>query len=228
MSVERVRQPETWLCFLVCLVLSVTACSRPDEKVTDPPTRDDGHVHELMTDDGSGDSITIEEDTIEVDSQRAETPEAWSEAMEFRDQVIAAVQAHGWNDPVTAFSDGYHPMLGSTHWVNEEFIEDGKVFDPTAPEFLMVVDDVVVGTMFLAPDDEPDDPPGAPYVRWHYHTYNIDVCFDNGVATGVPTGDDKECPNGGTASRKSPLMAHVWLVDIEDPFTDDMDAYRPE
>lgn len=221
-----------WLCFaagLFSILMGTIGCARSINTGTASELTDraSAHVHEFMLEGIDGESVNIDEDTIEVESKRPRTPEALTEAMDFRHQVISNIDSRGWRDPVTVFNDGYQPMLGSTHWVNQEFIDDGRIFDPTRPEFVMIVDDEIVGTMFLAADDDPEDPPGAPYVRWHFHTYNLDICFDNGVATGAPDADGA-CSNGGMASQKSPLMAHVWIVDINDPFTDEMDAYKPK
>lgn len=221
-----------WCC--VALVVGSVAAGCAQRRTTDdetgkaPDETHAGHVHELMTDDSDGESQQIEEKTIEVESDVPPSAATWDNAVAFRDQVVANIESHGWTDPVTAFNDGFRPMLGSNHWVNAEFVNDGRTFDPTAPEFIMVQNDKVVGTMFLAPSDvsPPPEPPGAPHIRWHYHTYDMNICFHNGIASGVAsvTGEPT-CPNGGEASRTSPLMSHVWIVDLEDPFTDDMTAY---
>ncbi|MCO5321163.1 MAG: hypothetical protein M9922_07165 [Microthrixaceae bacterium] len=118
-------------------------------------------------------------------------------------------------------------MFGDeAHWYKKEYLSDGRVFDPAAPEFMVVADGSVVGAMFLAPSLEhtQQDPPGAPLVKWHYHEWRDSLCLEQGL---VPVAAESrgECPAGTESSRFSPPMAHVWLIDITDPFATDMHAH---
>lgn len=115
--------------------------------------------------------------------------------------------------------------LDENHWFNPDFLHDGRVFDPTRPEFLVIAQGRVLGAMFLPGTNDLDqpDPLGAPLLKWHYHEYDRELCFDGPIAVG-PTRSDGSCPADQRHSRVSPPMVHVWFVDLDDPFDPEMDA----
>jgi hypothetical protein len=213
--------------FAVVACAVVAACGSAEEDTTGeagaspagsvqpepaPPPGPDGSVGEV--------TVEIEPSMVLTDSTRRE-------ANELRDSVIAAVEANGWLDASRASADGFVPMaLDPSHWYHPEFVSDDRFFDPDAPEFLVVDGDDVVGVMFLAAEaglDQPD-PPGAPQVLWHYHRWSEAVCLLDGLVI-VGETVDGSCGDGEVATDISPLMAHVWLLDMEDPFATDMSAH---
>jgi hypothetical protein len=167
-------------------------------------------------------------DLVEVPPSSPDTPEQRAAAEQLRQDVLATVALRGWRDVDQVAADGFVPMtLDPSHWYQPEFVADGRTFDPAAPEFLVVDGRDVVGVMFLAEDpslDQPD-PVGAPWVRWHFHEWAEPVCLEGGlVVIGLP--EAGRCPTGSTMSDRSPLMAHVWIVDTDDPFASEMDGHE--
>lgn len=187
----------------------------PVEPAPAPAPRDDGGVGEI---------------TVEIEPASSRTPEAEAEAEELRRSVLAEADRRGWSSAERAAADGYEPMaLDPSHWYHPDYVTDDRFFDPAAPEFLVIDGDEVMGVMFLAEEaglDQPD-PPGAPLVRWHYHRWSEDVCLADGL---VITGETVAgaCGEGEVATDISPLMAHVWLLDLDDPFATDMAAHDHE
>jgi len=185
----------------------------PVEPVAAPAPRADGSVGEI---------------TVEIEPASSRTPAATAEAEELLRAVLEEADRRGWQSAEQAAADGYEPMaLDPSHWYHPEYVADDRFFDPAAPEFLVIDGDQVMGVMFLAEAvglDQPD-PPGAPLVRWHYHRWSQDVCLLDGlVIVGETVGGG--CGEGEVATDISPLMAHVWLIDIDDPFATDMDAHH--
>lgn len=163
---------------------------------------------------------------IEIDSRTGWTPDADAEASRFRDLVMMNAAIEGWTDPATASKAGFRPMpLDANHWFNPDFVNDGRTFDPVAPEFLIVAQGRVLGAMFLADSAELDqpDPPGSPLIRWHYHEYDRPMCYDGTILIDQ-VDSDGSCPSGQIKSTTTPPMVHVWFVDMDDPFDSEMDA----
>lgn len=152
-------------------------------------------------------------------------------------QVAAAAQLHGdtkaailpYEDWHKAWVAGYRPggnLGGSTHWMNQRYVDAGYVLDPHRPQGLVYADTkhgpVLIGAMFqmdrigqLGPD------PGGPLTAWHQHE-NICVTplfFEFSLMTPFAT-----CPLGAVDISVSPML-HVWIVDNPKggPFAVDID-----
>lgn len=152
-------------------------------------------------------------------------------------QVAAAAQLYGdtkaailpYEDWHKAWVAGYRPggnLGGSTHWMNQRYVDAGYVLDPHRPQGLVYADTkhgpVLIGAMFqmdrigqLGPD------PGGPLTAWHQHE-NICVTplfFEFSLMTPFAT-----CPLGAVDISVSPML-HVWIVDNPKggPFAVDID-----
>lgn len=212
----------------VLCVLAPSGCAQSNgESAGTAPLSHSHGPRESSPSEGTG-ADTITQTAVSLPSKTPSSSSTKASAMEFRDEVMANIAEHGWSDPINASKDGYRPMqLDPEHWYNPDFLTDGRQFDPAAPEILVIQDDQAVGTMFLAESFALDlpDPPGSPFIRWHYHRYSQPVCFADGIATSIKKSKER-CPDGTVESSTSPAMAHVWLTNMDDPFTEDMEAYR--
>lgn len=183
----------------------------PVEPVPAPPPQPDGTVGEI---------------TVEIEPASVRSSEAEREAENLRVAVLR--ESVRWATAAAATEAGFVPMpLDPSHWYHPTYVDDDRFFDPAAPEFLVVDGDDVLGVMFLAssPGLDQPDPPGAPLVRWHYHRWSDVVCLAGGMVI-VSEASDGTCEAGQVATDISPLMAHVWLIDLDDPFATNMDAHQ--
>jgi hypothetical protein len=153
------------------------------------------------------------------------------------EQVAAAAQLYAatkaailpYEDWHKAWTAGYRPggnVGGSTHWMNQRYVDAGYIMDPNRPQGLVYADTkrgpVLIGAMFqmkhigqFGPD------PGGPLTAWHQHE-NICVSpifFEFSLMTPFAT-----CPLGAIDLSVSPML-HVWIVDnpIGGPFAVDID-----
>jgi hypothetical protein len=153
------------------------------------------------------------------------------------EQVAAAAQLYAdtkaailpYQDWHKAWAAGYRPgagaNLGSTHWMNQAYVDAGYVMDPHRPQGLVYANSkhgrVLLGAMFqmkhigqFGPD------PGGPLTAWHQHE-NICVTpigFEFSLMTPFAT-----CPLGAINISASPML-HVWIVDNPGgPFAVDID-----
>jgi hypothetical protein len=152
-------------------------------------------------------------------------------------QVAAAAQLYSdtkaailpYEDWHKALAAGYRPgqnLGGSSHWMNQRYVEAGYVMDPHRPQGLVYANTkqgpVLIGAMFqmkhigqFGPD------PGGPLTAWHQHE-NICVSpifFEFSLMTPFAT-----CPLGAIDLSVSPML-HVWIVDNPKggPFAVDID-----
>jgi hypothetical protein len=141
------------------------------------------------------------------------------------EQVAAAAQLYSdtktailpYEDWHKALAGGYRPgqnLGGSSHWMNQRYVDAGYVMDPHRPQGLVYADTthgpVLIGAMFqmkhigqFGPD------PGGPLTAWHQHE-NICVSpifFEFSLMTPFAT-----CPLGAIDISVSPML-HVWIVD---------------
>jgi len=124
-------------------------------------------------------------------------------------------------DVGTLESKGYHSindaMTGHEHYVNWDYINDGRQLDPDYPESLVfeMVDGkkTLVSAMFMAEggvdlDHVPDI--GGALTQWHIHN---NLCYtesDPPRVAGLTDGDGKCRP--GTRNLGNPVpMIHVWI-----------------
>jgi hypothetical protein len=153
------------------------------------------------------------------------------------EQTAAAAQLYAetkaailpYQDWHNAWAAGYRPgagaNLGSTHWMNQAYVDAGYVMDPHRPQGLVYANTkhgpVLLGAMFqmkrigqFGPD------PGGPLTAWHQHE-NICVTpigFEFSLMTPFAT-----CPLGSINISASPML-HVWIVDNPGgPFAVDID-----
>jgi hypothetical protein len=153
------------------------------------------------------------------------------------EQVAAAAQLYSatkaailpYEDWHKALAAGYRPgqnLGGSSHWMNQRYVDAGYVMDPHRPQGLVYANTkqgpVLIGAMFqmkhigqFGPD------PGGPLTAWHQHE-NICVSpifFEFSLMTPFAT-----CPLGAIDLSVSPML-HVWIVDNPKggPFAVDID-----
>lgn len=138
--------------------------------------------------------------------------------------VRQLVVAKGWDDPAVAARDGFRELSDcSDHWVNIDYMFDGKVLDVEHPEFLMYEPAAdgrnhFVGTMFVAADADDHGPElfGA-FAPWHYH----DRAMCGVGALMLVELDPSSCPVGTSRFERSPEMLHVFQAG-SDPFRSSM------
>jgi len=144
------------------------------------------------------------------------TPEQVAAAAQlYAETKVAVLPYQDWHK---AWAAGYRPgggaNLGSTHWMNQAYVDAGYVMDPRRPQGLVYANSkhgpVLIGAMFqmkhigqFGPD------PGGPLTAWHQHE-NICVTpigLEFSLMTPFAT-----CPLGSIDVSASPML-HVWIVD---------------
>jgi hypothetical protein len=172
-----------------------------------------------------GGAPTIE--VTEFDEGAEPTDEHRAAAEVMRQQVAETLRA--WPTQEAALAAGFevYEHEGPSHLVHYGYVDDGRVLDPTRPEFLVVdPSGAILGAMFLAADGTAHGPQFAgPLSVWHYHPYPTPVCLrPSGLLPALdPWGDQSACPEGARFEERSPEMVHVWLLDHPDgPFASDM------
>ena len=155
------------------------------------------------------------------------TPEQVAAAAKLYSDTKAAILPYqDWHKALAA---GYRPgqnLGGSSHWMNQRYVDAGYVMDPHRPQGLVYANakdgPVLIGAMFqmkhigqFGPD------PGGPLTAWHQHE-NICVTplfFEFSLMTPFAT-----CPLGAIDISVSPML-HVWIVDNPKggPFAVDID-----
>ena len=127
-----------------------------------------------------------------------------------------AYEKHGWLDFDTAIAGGFEKLYGDElHYVNPEYLFDDRILDCEHPEFLLYdpVDHHLLGFMFLARTLEEHGPqPGGPLTVWHYHLWAHPRCVEKELWVVGVVDEEGECASG-KASRRSPEMMHVWMID---------------
>jgi hypothetical protein len=144
------------------------------------------------------------------------TPEQTAAAAQLYAETKAAILPY--QDWHKAWAAGYRPgggaKLGSTHWMNQAYVDGGYVMDPNHPQGLVYANTkhgpVLIGAMFqmkhigqFGPD------PGGPLTAWHQHE---NICFTPlGLEFSLMT-PFAICPLGSIDISASPML-HVWIVD---------------
>ncbi|MEZ4215896.1 MAG: hypothetical protein R3E88_05410 [Myxococcota bacterium] len=157
----------------------------------------------------------------------APTPAQEAAARDLVARCRAAAEAHGWFAFEKGLADGYHLLAGDRrHYVNEEYLFDGRVLDCERPEFLMYYGTpqgkLLAGVMFYASALDARGPQiGGNRTLWHYHVWKIPMCLRDGLLI-VDQARGGACREGEPAHR-SPEMLHVWFLDHPDgPFATTM------
>jgi hypothetical protein len=123
-----------------------------------------------------------------------------------------------WSDPEYALAHGFQSIgdgfLGTEHFINDEYIDDDTILDPTRPESL-VWDTTsgerrLVAAMYMLHRGTPlEDAPnmGGSLMQWHIHN---NLCYTPaGQVVGITNGDG-ECAPGLVLPEPTPMI-HVWL-----------------
>ncbi len=141
-------------------------------------------------------------------------------AEQLRESALEAVRDQRWRSVDDIARAGFIQMIGMdpNWWFSPANLSDGVHFDPRRPEFLVVVEGMIVAMVFhpeSARDDVPD-PPGAPEVRWFHRPYPAGVCLSELYVPVLAV--DGDCPKQSSPATTSPWLAFVSLVDAADPF----------
>jgi hypothetical protein len=124
-----------------------------------------------------------------------------------------------WSDPAVAEAEGYRSIhdsvTGYEHYINRDYMNDGRVLDPNRPESLVyqVRDGTkqLVAAMYMAePGTTLDTTPelGGALTQWHIHN---NLCFTvDGTVAGL-TNAEGGC-NPPLVKPEAVPMIHVWIV----------------
>jgi hypothetical protein len=138
-------------------------------------------------------------------AQQAAADALWqrTESATIRYRSLSAARADGYI--------AYNPFGQLlVHYVNPEYMRDGRVLDPQHVESL-VYENTVRGPVLVAAMYSLEDPNAAPpdmagaLTPWHRHD---DLCF---TPDGAVVGAAPACPRG-SATYLTPWMLHVWLI----------------
>lgn len=123
-----------------------------------------------------------------------------------------------WSDPEYALANGFHSIgdgfTGTEHFINDEFLDDDAIFDPSRPESLVWDTSSggrrLVAAMYMLQRGTPlEEAPniGGDLMQWHIHN---NLCYTaSGLVMGLTDGNG-ECPAGLFLPEPTP-MVHVWL-----------------
>jgi hypothetical protein len=140
-----------------------------------------------------------------------------------------------YRDPEAARDDGYFnstPGVGGVnHWINLEYMRDGRILDPERPENLMYYrttsgKDILVGAMFVMQGPGELGPAvGGEMTRWHLHP---GYCWaPAGFPVSPSANEGNRCPPGQFLA-DTPEMIHVWVVpNPHGVFAEEMDLELP-
>lgn len=139
-------------------------------------------------------------------------------------RFVTAVKDHidtsGWTNPAKVVADGYRPLQRcNTHFINLDYVFDGRELDPSKPEFLVLSPSHggrvgLHAAMFYAASNAGHGPQRfGSLAIWHYHEGG--GCMVGGLVP-VP-GSPDDCPDGSEPYPRTPEMLHVSLM-AENPF----------
>ena len=122
-------------------------------------------------------------------------------------------------DPAIAEQNGYRSIgdaaTGYEHYVNRDYMRDGRELDPAYPESLVyrggVDGKTLVAAMYmLEPGATLDTVPelGGPLTQWHIHD---NLCFTTGGTVAGLTRPDGSCSPPLVKNEPVPMI-HVWLT----------------
>ncbi|MCH2172531.1 hypothetical protein MK489_17275 [Myxococcota bacterium] len=144
---------------------------------------------------------------------------------------MESARRHGWYDYEKGLADGFESVQRDRlHYVNEEYLFDGRTLDPDRPEYLMYNDSdkTLVGFMyFVSREDERGPQVGGPYTVWHYHVFSRARCALRGLLpVGMPNSEGR-CARGEPQFASAEMM-HTWFIDRPGgPFSTSMGTVHP-
>jgi hypothetical protein len=133
--------------------------------------------------------------------------------------AITLLRLPQFSDPAYAESQGFRSIgdggTGTEHYVNRDYLADGRILDPDHPESLVYDTTVepkqLVSAMFMAePGTTLETVPdiGGSLTQWHIHD---NLCFsESGKVAGL-TDAAGNCPPPLTKVTGAPMI-HVWIV----------------
>ncbi|MBW2274369.1 MAG: hypothetical protein JRG96_13945 [Deltaproteobacteria bacterium] len=147
------------------------------------------------------------------------TPEQKAAGEAFLEACYRAALERGWYDFDAGLADGYRLLFQDRrHYVNDEYVLDGRILDPERPEFLMYYGTPrgkrLAGFMFYVNEPGERGPQFAGNDSlWHYHIWKRAKCLLHGLIAVGEADADGNCERG-TVTHRSPEMLHVWLLDL--------------
>ena len=216
---------------LVVLLLALTACSRDTAPSAAPAAEPPRATATEQTHAEHADPITEAPTTAHAGHAGQATTEARQQGprRSRAARLVAATRRslRRWTDVAAAEAAGFRSLEDDedryVHYMNVDWMLDGKVLDARRPESL-VYEKTAEGTRLvsamyvLSMGTQMEDVPslGDRRVRWHTHG---NLCFSpDGTLAGHLV--DGECTPGGI-NIKTPPMLHVWLIEHPcGPFAD--------
>jgi hypothetical protein len=220
----------------VCLLLVLTfsgmaaASSHTHEHGAQGETAADGHTH--GTEAGTAGATTAgahthaaqavapvpydPDEPIDLGGVDGVTPEQQATAESIVRVTLADLPQ--WADYRDAEAAGFHSIgdggTGTEHFINDDFMDDDVVLDPTQPESLVYDtsdgDRRLVAAMYMLERGLPlEDVPDYGGALMQFHTHQ-NLCYtEDGVLGGLTNGEG-ECPDGLFLPEPTPMI-HVWI-----------------
>ncbi|MFT4264309.1 MAG: hypothetical protein QM572_13060 [Nocardioides sp.] len=123
--------------------------------------------------------------------------------------VATVVRALGRWTSAKALTKAGYTQATSTLWASDAALRDGKSFDASRPEMVVVLDGTPVGALFLPSGTTLPAPPGAPAVQWQQRTMSKAFCLTSSRRMYLA---EPACHVGDTRTATTPAFVAVWVA----------------
>lgn len=196
-----------------CSRTLISAQSRQSEgSFTERRSPDGRHERVFTASDGSDGRV----DVSALPFSTPATERARRATTEFILKVRQNVNLKGWGDPDVARAEGFEPSQPcSTHWVNPAYVSDGRLLDPTRPEYLVFYPDDsgtlrLTSAMFTALGGSHGPQLFGTQLVWHYHIAGAPYTFCSAARTAMVYLPRRNCPPRQRRTQSSEML-HVGL-----------------
>jgi hypothetical protein len=192
----------------------------------------DGHVHDETT-GATGDDTTSHSHAGHV-TQDCTAP-VTDEQRAAADRLVADTRAAvaRYEDLSVAKAAGFIPITPEparvVHYADAAALGDGVTLDPDHVESLVYAfgrdgHAYLLGAMYLLDDPNAVPPmPGGCLMQWHAHD---NLCLAPGKGMVATVAADGSCP-AGSRNQLTPMMLHVWSIDLSTGPFSELDQLRP-